>query len=367
MKHLLTILILFFLLIPGLSHAAPACCKVTTDILATGSIQTVYINLEKEDCERRQGPYTRTVFMGGQLASDDGKSCSDTVAQPEDNGPSKPIPPVLAVSIPGMGKFSDVTCDETDPDCGIPWIGEYIKAIYNYGLIVIGIISVIVMMIGGVMRITSGGNKEQIGRGNNFIKSSFLGITLAVCSYLILFLVNPNLTILKPIDIKYVAEKDIPEGEPIDIAVFENSPQASNFSLDQSSWQEIPKSPGVCMNSGARAAPQFIEKLKVAGACLNAKNSSWCISGTAARDVSNQERLYKQNCSGGTCHPPTCNPYPLGQKICPHTSGSAADLNRHVSFYTDASKCLAAAGFCRLCSEEWHWEYPKMSSGCTCN
>jgi hypothetical protein len=67
------------------------------------------------------------------------------------------------------------------------------------------------MMIGGIIRITAGGNNAQISHGNQYIKGSILGIIFAFCSYSILFLLNPNLTILKPINVSYIAKNDLPD------------------------------------------------------------------------------------------------------------------------------------------------------------
>jgi hypothetical protein len=371
MKKILFATFFCLLLFEGsTAQAASGCCKVTTENVILENGQTVYVTMDSADCEARKGINTRVTFEEGRQASSDNKSCQDVSGTVQESKPSKPTPPQLQVSIPGFGKFSDVTCDDPATPCEFPWIAEYIKAIYNYGLGIIGILSVLVMMIGGVIRLTAGGNRAQISQGNDFIKSSVLGVIFTLCSYLILFSVNPNLTIFRPINVNYIGLKELPEmfiGDPVQISTLQSSPNSGKISLDQSTWQLIPQSNGLCMGSGARGAPSFVAKLKEAGDCLYKKNPQWCISGTAARDVSRQVYHYNKNCKNGKCSPPTCNPYPLGVAICPHTSGHAADLNRHVSFYNETSKCLKAVGFCRLCSEEWHWEFPQISPGCTCD
>ncbi len=127
------------------------------------------------------------------------------------NEPEKPreiIMPNLSVSIPGLTKFSKVSCDEKNPDCAIPWIAEYIGAIFEYSMLAIAILAVIVMMIGGVIWLTAGANSSRISQAKDFIKNGLLGTVLALCSYMALFLINPDLTILPPINISYIRYED---------------------------------------------------------------------------------------------------------------------------------------------------------------
>lgn len=225
MRKILFIAAFFLLIFSATSaQAASGCCKIIkeTAVYEITAFQEVYMTIQSEDCDKQKGPNTEVTFEEGKVASADSKSCEDATGTTGESQPSKPITPQLQVSLPGFEKFSDVTCDNPEVICEIPWIAEYIKAFYNYGLAIIGVLSVIVMMIGGIIRITAGGNNAQISHGNQYIKGSILGIIFAFCSYSILFLLNPNLTILKPINVSYlnridpdIIMADIKNGEPI--------------------------------------------------------------------------------------------------------------------------------------------------------
>lgn len=133
------------------------------------------------------------------------------------NEPAKPreiIAPMLSVSIPGLTKFTTVECDDKNPNCSIPWIAEYIGAIFKYSMLTVAILAVIVMMIGGVIWLTAGSNSGRIGQAKDFIKNGLLGTTIALCSYLALYLINPNLTVLPPINVGYLNKIDLPEELP---------------------------------------------------------------------------------------------------------------------------------------------------------
>lgn len=130
---------------------------------------------------------------------------------------SNPIAnPVLSVRIPMLNSFREATCD--GKECIVPWIADYIEAIYQYGLAIIGILAVIVSMIAGVMWLTAGGKEEKIREAKNMISGSLLGVIIAISSYAILYIINPTLTKLSPIKVTYIENIDM---QPMTIAADE--------------------------------------------------------------------------------------------------------------------------------------------------
>jgi hypothetical protein len=102
--------------------------------------------------------------------------------------------------------FSDsVACDKnTDgtETCHVPWIAEYISAIYNYAVGIVGIIAVVVMMLGGVLWMTAGGSAGRVTEARAWITAAITGLVLILASYTILYTVNPDLVNLKFITIR---------------------------------------------------------------------------------------------------------------------------------------------------------------------
>ncbi len=78
-------------------------------------------------------------------------------------------------------------------------IGEYIKAIYKYAIGIVGILATIVLMFGGIIWITAGGNAERVGNAKAWIGAALTGLVLALTSYLILNTINPSLVTFEPI------------------------------------------------------------------------------------------------------------------------------------------------------------------------
>lgn len=72
-------------------------------------------------------------------------------------------------------------------------LAKYVEAIYKYAIGIIGILATVVMMWGGVVWITAGGNTERISNAKSWIGASLTGLVLALASYTILYTINPNL------------------------------------------------------------------------------------------------------------------------------------------------------------------------------
>ncbi len=129
----------------------------------------------------------------------------------EPKKPRKVILPTLSVSIPEFPKFSTIKCDEGNSDCSIPWIAEYVGAIFKYSILAIAILAVIVMMMGGVMWLTAAGNAQRVSEAKTWVINSLGGLILSLGSFLLLNTINPELTILKSINVKYIKLIDVPE------------------------------------------------------------------------------------------------------------------------------------------------------------
>lgn len=340
------------------------CCILVSN--AAGFENKTYRTTTESNCSIIDPMDGKTKIKGefhpNQKVGPDNKSCVDK-ATTEARKPRAIVPPVLSVSIPGFGKFSEIKCDEKNTDCSIPWIGEYIKAIFEYSIKIIGLLAVIVIMIGGIIWLMTGGNKEKVSQAMNFIKGGVLGLTIALCSYALLFILNPNLVILRSINIQYQKNEDLDfleTSDPVDLS------EVSDKCTDPSTWVELPTNiEGIKPVKGLKSSPASIEKLKQAAPCF-VKNGGYVTLGekSASRTPQQQRDLYDSMCknNNGTCKCKVnaCCPYGKG-KICPHTCGSAFDLTPVGISYNTMQKCMFEVGFVLLCCERWHFEYPKIS------
>ncbi|MBI4449614.1 D-alanyl-D-alanine carboxypeptidase family protein [Candidatus Uhrbacteria bacterium] len=120
----------------------------------------------------------------------------------------EPVKPRLQIDVPTL-KFSDVIVEKIGGEVStvsIPWIGDYIAALYRWAVPVGAVLATIVIMVAGVVWLTSGG-AGSLSTAKDWITNAVLGLLLLVGSYVILNLVNPDLirfaqlriTIVKPI------------------------------------------------------------------------------------------------------------------------------------------------------------------------
>lgn len=118
----------------------------------------------------------------------------------------------LSVKIPGMQRFADAVLLQDDQGKTIfqsNWMAEYMIGWYNYLIGIIGIIALVSIAVGGVLWVTSGGNPGKIGNAKNWITNALFGLVVALLSYTILYIINADLVIWKPLKLIRVEEVPI--------------------------------------------------------------------------------------------------------------------------------------------------------------
>lgn len=133
----------------------------------------------------------------------DGKPLTDEEVQ---KMLTKPNP---KIKIPGLA-FSDQTLAEVTDANGnkqiyisVPFLGEYIGAIFRYGVIFMSILCVLIIIISGMQYILrgSGEGKEEV---MHRIQGSLVGLIIAVSSYAILYAINPMLVEFENLHVLFV-------------------------------------------------------------------------------------------------------------------------------------------------------------------
>ena len=127
--------------------------------------------------------------------------------------------PDTKINIPGLN-FSEpdiekmkITDDLGNVWLAIPYLGEYIAAVYKYGIIIISLIAVINIIISGTMLIGSGGNSELVNQVKKRMMMSVVGLIVAVTSYSLLYLINPELVQFRNLRILYVKGQELEKVE----------------------------------------------------------------------------------------------------------------------------------------------------------
>jgi hypothetical protein len=118
--------------------------------------------------------------------------------------------PKMQIEIGGKKILFDPVKCSAGEICEIPWLGQYIDVLYRYIIGFAAVLAAVMMMAGGFLWLTSAGNPTRVSQGKEFIGSAMLGLLLALFSYTILFTINPNLVILKPLTTTSVVPLDGP-------------------------------------------------------------------------------------------------------------------------------------------------------------
>ncbi|MFA5128126.1 MAG: pilin [Patescibacteria group bacterium] len=115
---------------------------------------------------------------------------------------------VLGINIPSLHFSAPPTKVDSEGNLYISWAAEYIKAIYNFALVAISILAVVVLIISGAQIITSAGGPAK-GAAYKRITQAIIGLFIAWGSYVVLYTINPDLIALKSLKIAYVQKIEI--------------------------------------------------------------------------------------------------------------------------------------------------------------
>jgi len=148
-------------------------------------------------------------------------------AQAEDDYSSLDYTPQIKIPVSGSGLDQATTkVGSYNSSSGVmssDLLARYIKALYDYGMIICGILAAIVLMGGGVLWLTSGGDSGKVSQAKELIIGSLTGTVILFSSWIILNTINPDLLKMRVITTQVVKpyymnssgfienEKDIPK------------------------------------------------------------------------------------------------------------------------------------------------------------
>lgn len=313
------------------------------------------------------------------------------------------ITPEPQVQIPGL-QFSrpdDIKRDEVLSDTGedstftlqIPFIGQYIAAIYRYAIAIAVIISIVMIIVAGFQWAFSGGSQDAIGSAKKRIINAVTGLILVAGSYTILYTINPDLVRFRSLSLTYI--RGIPDDRysEQEIEHLEGNTYARSEVGDI-----IATGVRVSRNAKGKIPQAMIDDLKKVGLLMNGQKigeeNLGIIITSGYRSIDHQIRLINDNCSNPPGSKKGCDPKPgkpltcilkdMKPSNCPHTTGAAVDvwgtvggrqciLQGECSRNKDTDACrqnecqkkliqyMKAEGFCVLDKEAWHFERPIVS------
>lgn len=210
------------------------------------------------------------------------------------------IKPALEIPIPDL-RFSRVILTEDDVSgertLDIPFIADYISALYRYAIGVAAVLATVMIMIGGLQYLMAGGDATRVSNAKKRITDAVIGLLLSLGTYMILVAINPDLVSLKNIKVKLVKriEFAIPEVALVDTEDFISGSAPANYQ-DKSTWQKINEE---CIKTRMASQPSIVPHLKKAGEVfcgLKGENATWRIIGGCARNPDTGVKMFVKRC-----------------------------------------------------------------------
>lgn len=115
----------------------------------------------------------------------------------------------------------------------IEFIGQYIVALYRYLVGISALLASIIIIWAGLKWLLSAGNPERITDARKKLSNALVGLFLVVGSFVILQLVNPGLTLFKPLRIKYIDTVPLIIENPVIPGATSDAPAGTYDSLFQ--------------------------------------------------------------------------------------------------------------------------------------
>ncbi|MDD4477021.1 MAG: GDSL-type esterase/lipase family protein [Patescibacteria group bacterium] len=139
--------------------------------------------------------------------------------------------PILEINIPQL-QLSDVGAElDEEGYMHLPWIGEYLSAIYKFGLIAISIVAVVLIILTGAKIIVS--DEKEKNEGLKRVGQIVIGLFIAWGSYAILYNINPDLVTFKPLKVRYIPRTSF------DQLIFDKGNENESFATSNLSPSEL--------------------------------------------------------------------------------------------------------------------------------
>ncbi len=115
---------------------------------------------------------------------------------------------------------------------GANLIAQYITALYKFGVGAAAVLAVVMIMVGGFIWLTAGGNQERVTAAKGYITGALIGLVVALGSYSVLKVVNPSLVFFTPLKIPMVKKAYFGDFCPLEVeegmTVYEKGEEGKN-------------------------------------------------------------------------------------------------------------------------------------------
>lgn len=214
----------FFGLISIVPLASAVCCSCYSD----SPVKTICLNFSTASCSNALSSVSNPKLSGMTCAGEvstaqcrmvaDGGVCNElaeaalyepangetqATAQSTNNTTDKftPLLPSNNIDIPGLEYSSDITVEEGK--ITVPLLAQYVAALYRYVLAAALIAAAIMVTYGGFLYVV-GATAKSVTHGKQVIIDALAGLMLVFSATTLLYFMNPEASVTKPLVVKYV-------------------------------------------------------------------------------------------------------------------------------------------------------------------
>lgn len=126
------------------------------------------------------------------------------------------LEPRLKFNIPTLQPFSKIAKPDDAGNIFVSYLPQYISAVYSYLVGIAGIFAVALIMWGGIKWIFAGGDTGKVGEAQKTIQNAVIGLILALGSYLLLFMINPNTVTFSALRLRTVPQETLADDHSTD-------------------------------------------------------------------------------------------------------------------------------------------------------
>lgn len=189
------------------------------------------------------------------------------------------IKPKLQIPVGPNFQFSGLLKKEEDMGDGIintylyvPYLADYFSMVYKYLIGIAGILAGIMIAIAGFQWLLAAGDAGKIKHAKERISGALIGLVLALGSYTILFLVNPDLVTFKSLKLSFVPYEELETFDDPDMPLTGIDEEA-NQSFDSGAFTGA--GGGNCDGASVLNAGNYFKNLN---SCNGADHCIWGVS-----------------------------------------------------------------------------------------
>lgn len=377
------------------AETAEACIEFCEDYVNTGTANWYFL------CIASDG--TISPAESGTITRNEGTTVTADKTEKRD-----PVIPNLNVPIPGLS-FEESLYYDSAGNLRVNFLATYVNALYQFLIVAMAIVAVVMLMIGGFQYILSRGHADAVKKAKERMANAVIGLVILFAAYDIAFLINPDFVRFEALSIKTIPYEETPEELIKDLESYGSTGTVAEGNVIDIPDDASKKHLIVTTREKRIAEDTYNALIAAADDFYNLKQTDGrtgknVVLTSASRTVQHQAELFydcfasKRDGNSGYCST-VCNParsnttvmtrsgskwtlqsaYTSASKdtiiaaltqygdptVCYHTNNIAVDVwaedgggkaGFNVDYQSALTQTMYTNGFCRIPNEPWHFE-----------